>query len=148
MGQIEVVVRRVVPGTPEQVVAKLADYQGARARAWPENVSEYRVLAGGHGAGTRIAYRLQATRKRVRQIDATVSVPDASTLVEADQNSSLCTRWHIVHGSGPDQSLVTATTTWDGAGGVGGFFERAFAPIGVRKLHTAVLDKVAGQSGG
>ncbi len=95
MAQIKVVVQRAVPGTPEQVVAKLADYQGARARSWPQNVSEYRVLAGGTGAGSRIAYRLQATRKRVRQVDATVSAPDPTTLVEADQNSSLQTRWQV-----------------------------------------------------
>ncbi len=142
MGQIKVVVQRAVPGTPEQVVAKLADYQGARARSWPENVSEYRVLAGGIGAGSRIAYRLQATRKRVRQVDATVSAPDPTTLVEADQNSSLQTQWQVTPGAGERQSTVTATTTWDGAGGVGGFFERTFAPIGIRRLNTAVLDKV------
>ncbi|WP_261564486.1 SRPBCC family protein [Frankia gtarii] len=147
MAQIKVVVQRAVPGTPEQVVAKLADYQGARARSWPENVSEYRVLAGGTGAGSRIAYRLQATRKRVRQVDATVSAPDPTTLVEVDQNSSLQTRWQVAPGAGEQQSTVTATTTWDGAGGVGGFFERTFAPIGIRRLNTAVLDKVTDQPG-
>lgn len=142
MAQINVVVERAVAGTPAQVVEKLADYQGVRAQTWPENVSEYRVLEGGHGAGTRIAYRLQATRKRARQVDAAVSAPDPSTLVEADQNSSLRTRWHVTPAADPNRTTVTVTTTWDGAGGVGGFFERTFAPIGIRKLHTAVLEKV------
>jgi hypothetical protein len=143
VAQIRVVVRRDVAGAPEQILARLADYQGARARSWPDNVSEYRVLAGGTGAGSRIAYRLQATRRRVRQIDATVSAPEPATLVEADQNSSLRTSWQVAPGAGPRQSTVTATTTWDGAGGVGGFFERTFAPIGVRRLHTAVIDRIA-----
>lgn len=143
MGQIKVVVHRDVAGTPEQILARLGDYEGTRSRSWPENVSEYRVLAGGTGAGSRIAYRLQATRRRSRQIEATVSAPGPATLVEADQNSSLTTSWQVAPGAEPAHSSVTATTTWNGAGGVGGFFERTFAPLGIRRLHTAVIDAVA-----
>ncbi|WP_101836503.1 SRPBCC family protein [Frankia canadensis] len=147
MAQVRVVVRRDVAGTPEQILGRLADYQGVRARSWPDNVSEYRVVAGGTGAGSRIAYRLQATRSRVRDIDATVSIPEPNTLVEADQNSSLRTSWLVAPGPTPARSTVTATTTWNGAGGVGGFFERIFAPIGIRRLHTAVIDRVAADAG-
>ncbi|CAO5158610.1 Polyketide cyclase / dehydrase and lipid transport [Frankia sp. AiPs1] len=142
MAQIRVEVRREVAGTPDQVLAALGDYQGARARAWPDNIHDYRVVAGGTGPGSRIAYRLQATRKRARDIDALVSAPEPGTLVEADQNSSLRTSYRITPAGGGARSAVTATTTWDGARGVGGFFERTFAPIGIRKLHTAVLDRI------
>jgi hypothetical protein len=147
VAQVRVVVRREVAGAPEQILARLGDYQGARARSWPENVSEYRVTAGGTGPGSRISYRLQATRSRVRTVDATVSAPEPGTLVEADQNSSLRTSWQVTPGSAPQRSTVTATTTWDGAGGVGGFFERTFAPIGIRKLHTTVIDRIAADAG-
>ncbi|CAO5257989.1 SRPBCC family protein [Frankia sp. AgKG'84/4] len=143
MGQIKVVVRKDVAGAPEQVLARLGDYQGARSVSWPDNVCEYRVLAGGTGAGSRIAYRLQATKRRVRQIEATVSAPEPDTLVEADENSSLRTSWQVTAGAGPALSTVTATTTWAGAGGIGGFFERTFAPIGIRRLNTTVIDRIA-----
>ncbi|MCK9897927.1 SRPBCC family protein [Frankia sp. AgB32] len=143
MGQIKVVVRKDVAGAPEQVLARLGDYQGERSRSWPDNVSEYQVLAGGTGAGSRIAYRLQATRRRVRQIEATVSAPEPDTLVEADQNSSLRTSWQVTAGAGPALSTVTATTTWAGASGIGGFFERTFAPIGIRRLNGTVIDRIA-----
>jgi hypothetical protein len=30
-------------------------------------------------------------------------------------------------------------TTWNGAGGVGGFFEKTFAPLGLKKIQSEVL---------
>ena len=36
-------------------------------------------------------------------------------------------------------SSVTVTTTWTGAGGVPGFFEKTFAPLGLRKIQSEVL---------
>jgi hypothetical protein len=30
-------------------------------------------------------------------------------------------------------------TTWNGAGGVKGFFEKTFAPLGLRKIQAEVL---------
>jgi hypothetical protein len=30
-------------------------------------------------------------------------------------------------------------TTWNGAGGIGGFFERTFAPAGLRRIYDGVL---------
>jgi hypothetical protein len=38
---------------------------------------------------------------------------------------------------------VHVQTTWQGAGGVAGFFEGTFAPLGLRRIHTATLDKLA-----
>ena len=36
-------------------------------------------------------------------------------------------------------STVTVKTTWNGAGGVKGFFEKTFAPLGLRKIQAEVL---------
>ncbi|MBL7497279.1 SRPBCC family protein [Frankia sp. CNm7] len=140
MGQINVVAEREFAAPPGQVLELVADYAETRAQLWPENITGYRVLAGGKGAGTRIGYRLHATKKRIRDVTAEVTAPDESTLVEADQNSTLRTVWRVLPQG--DGSHVTVTTTWTGAGGVGGFFERIFAPIGVRKLWNAVLDNL------
>jgi hypothetical protein len=142
---IKVVVERTVAGTPENVVGVLSDYAGARADLWPEMISDYRVVEGGRGAGTRVSYRLHATRRRIRNVEAVVSTPDPETLVETDQRSSLRTVW-AVRPAGP-AARVTATTSWEGAGGVGGFFERTFAPIGIRKLNGGVLAKLADRLG-
>lgn len=141
MGQINVVTQRSLPAPPDRVLDLAADYAGTRAQLWPENITDYQVLAGGKGPGTRISYRLHATKKRIRDVAAEVSAPDAQSLVEADQNSTLRTVWRVRPEG--DCSHVTVMTTWTGAGGVGGFFERIFAPIGVRKLWTAVLDNLS-----
>lgn len=147
MGQIDVVVERVVSAPPEKVFALLTDYSGDRGELWPDNVSEYRVVEGGTGAGTRFAYRLQATKKRIRNVEALVSVPQAGrTVVEADQDSSLRTTWTVQSASGGGSSHVTAATSWQGASGVGGFFERTFAPIGVRKLYGTVIDNLTARA--
>jgi hypothetical protein len=145
MGQINVVAERAFGASPSQVLDLVSDYAGTRGQLWPANITDYRVLAGGKGPGTLIAYRLHATKKRIRSVEAEVSEPDARTVVEQDRNSTLRTVWTVVpHGSG---SHVTVTTTWAGASGVGGFFEGIFAPIGVRKLWTAVLDNLAAPLG-
>jgi len=66
------------------------------------------------------------------------------TISETDQNSSLVTRFDVT----PDgeRSRVRITTSWDGAGGVGGFFERLFAPRVMRRMYAdelARLDRYA-----
>ena len=43
------------------------------------------------------------------------------------------------------------TTSWKGAGGVGGFFERLFAPAGLKRIQHSLLknlkDDVEGSAG-
>jgi hypothetical protein len=143
MAQINIVVERAVSAPPEKVMALLADYAGTRGELWPEMISDYRVLDGGTGAGTRIAYRIRANRRRIRDVDAVVSEPGGSaggTLVESDQGSSLRNVWTVHPTAGGCR--VSVQTSWTGAGGVGGFFERTFAPPGVRRMWNGVLDNL------
>jgi hypothetical protein len=39
-------------------------------------------------------------------------------------------------------SLVQISTTWDGAGGIGGFFERMFAPRVMRAIYADELKRL------
>jgi hypothetical protein len=39
---------------------------------------------------------------------------------------------------------VTLTATWDGAGGIGGFFEGLFAPLGLKRIYGEVLANLSG----
>ncbi|AEH08006.1 MULTISPECIES: SRPBCC family protein [Protofrankia] len=143
MAEIKVTVARVVTAEPTAVIEALGDYKGVRAETWPETITDYEVLEGGTGAGTRIRYKLHATRSRVRTVEAVVSAPEPDrTLVEADQNSTLRTVWTVQPVSS-GTTRVSVETSWAGASGIGGFFERTFAPIGIRKLYNGVLDKLA-----
>lgn len=144
MAQVEAVTQRVVAARPEQAYKALADYQGTRGKLLTEHFSEYQVRAGGVGAGTTVHWRLQATSKRVRDCLFEASEPAPNHLVERDTNSSMVTTWTVTP-EGEDQARVTVRTTWTGAGGVGGFFERTFAPKGLNRIYDGVLAKLAAQ---
>jgi hypothetical protein len=68
-----------------------------------------------------------------------VSEPvQGQTLVETDGDYSLVTTFNVTPQDG--KSLVKITTSWDGASGIGGFFERTFAPRALRRLYLDELD--------
>jgi hypothetical protein len=142
MAQVEATTRRVVAATPEAAYGTLADYENARHALLPEQFSEYEVIEGGLGAGTVVHWKLQATSKRVRDCLFDVTEPAAGTLVEKDRNSTMVNTWRVSP-SGEGQAEVAVTTAWTGAGGVGGFFERTFAPKGLNRIHDALLAKLA-----
>ncbi|AWK70675.1 polyketide cyclase [Rhodococcus oxybenzonivorans] len=136
MGQVSASSSITVAATPEKVLAALSDYETVRPRILSEHYRDYRVLEGGQGTGTVAQWTLKATEKRSRDIKATVTVA-GDTITETDANSSLVTTWVVVpSGSG---STVTTTTQWKGAGGIGGFFEKTFAPLGLKKIQATVL---------
>ncbi|MCW2576223.1 MAG: hypothetical protein JWR66_2253 [Modestobacter sp.] len=141
MGQVVATAERVVRAPADVVRAALADYATTRPAALPEQYSEYRVDEGGRGAGTRVHWRLQATPKRVREQDVVVTEGADGALVETDTNSSMVTTW-TVHPADAGASTVRVRTTWNGAGGIGGFFERTFAPKGLARIHDAMLERL------
>jgi hypothetical protein len=141
MSEVVTTAEQVVRAPAERVAAALADYEGARRRILPEQFSDYRVEAGGQGAGTRVHWRFAATSKRVRDQLMEVTQPSVDTLVERDANSSMVTTW-TVHPADAALTTVRVRTTWQGAGGVGGFFERTFAPKGLARVYGAMLDRL------
>lgn len=144
MAQVEAVTERIVAADAETVFDAVADYRGTRERVLPEQFSEYEVREGGDGEGTVVHWKLQATSKRVRDCLMEVSEPIDGELVEKDRNSSLVTTWRVTP-AGEGRSRVTVTTTWKGAGGIGGFFERTFAPKGLSRIYDAMLTKLAAE---
>ena len=141
MGQVVATAERVVSAPVDRVRSALADYEGLRPRVLPEQFSGYRVESGGQGAGTGVAWRFAATSKRVRDQLVEVSQPDADTLVETDTRSSMVTTWTL-HPADAGLTTVRVRTTWNGAGGIGGFFERTFAPKGLRRVYEDLLGRL------
>ncbi|MDI2127275.1 SRPBCC family protein [Yinghuangia seranimata] len=141
MGQVNADASRDVAGEPDAVFAALSDYVATRPKLLTEHFSGYEVREGGQGAGTVVYWRLQATEKRSRECLFDVTQPADRTLVETDRNSTMVTTWTVVS-SGPGRSRVNVNTRWQGAGGVGGFFEKLFAPSGLRKIYDGVLVKL------
>ena len=141
MGQVVATAERVVQAPVDRVRSALADYEGVRPRVLPEQFSGYRVESGGQGAGTRVAWRFAATSKRVRDQLVEVGQPDPDTLVETDTRSSMVTTWTL-HPADAGLTTVRVRTTWNGAGGIGGFFERTFAPKGLRRVYEELLGRL------
>ena len=126
----------LVNAGPAKVLDAIADYEGVRPKVLSAHYSEYKVVQGGKGRGTVAEWKLQATKSRMRHVRADVDLA-GHTVIEKDVNSSLMTNW-TVSPAGPGSS-ITVKTTWNGAGGIKGFFEKTFAPLGLRRIQDEVL---------
>jgi Polyketide cyclase / dehydrase and lipid transport len=136
MGQVSAASSVTINADPASVLAAVADYQNVRPKILSAHYGDYQVLQGGQGQGTVATWKLQATKSRVRDVKAEVDVA-GHTVIEKDANSTMITNWTVAPaGTG---STVTVKTSWQGAGGIAGFFEKTFAPLGLRRIQDEVL---------
>jgi len=139
MGKVQVSAGRVIEAPAEVVYGYLADMEQHR-RFLPPAFSDLELESGGVGAGTVTRFKLTAGG-RTRAYRMQVAEPEPGrVLTESDTNSSLVTSF-TVEPQGAS-SRVTISTTWDGAGGVAGFFERTFAPRAMRGLYLDELERL------
>lgn len=139
MGQISASSTILINAAPDAVLAAVADYRTVRPAILPAQYRDYRVLEGGVGAGTVAAWKLQATESRVRDVRANIDVA-GKTVIEKDANSSMLTNWTVAPaGTG---ATVTVKTSWTGGSGVKGFFEKTFAPVGLKKIQAETLENL------
>jgi hypothetical protein len=136
MGQVSASSTVLIDAAPDAVLAAVTDYRGVRPKILSSHYSDYQVLEGGEGQGTVVGWKLQATKSRIRDVKSVVDVA-GHTVIEKDANSTMVTNWTVAP-AGPGSS-VTTKTSWTGAGGVGGFFEKTFAPLGLKKIQAEVL---------
>ena len=136
MGHVSAANTILINADPTTVLSAVGDYQTVRPKILSSHYRDYQVLEGGQGQGTVASWKLQATKSRVRDVRANVDVA-GHAVIEKDANSTMITNWTVAP-AGPGSS-VTVTTTWAGASGVKGFFEKTFAPLGLRKIQAEVL---------
>jgi len=106
----------------------------------PEGFSDFEILEGGVGAGTLHRFKVQAGG-RVREYVMRVDEPEPGRVIsETDQNSSLVTTFTVTPAG--EGCMVRIRTQWEGAGGIGGFFERTFAPKVMRKMYADELARL------
>ena len=140
MGRITVTTERAIGAPAEAVYGYIADMRNHHPRFLPAAFSEFEVESGGIGAGTVIKYALTAGG-RTRRFRTLVAEPEPGrVLTESDTNSSAVTTFTVTpHGQSSD---VQITCSWTGASGVGGFFERVFAPRAMRSILTDQLERM------
>ncbi|MFN8090228.1 MAG: SRPBCC family protein [Mycobacterium sp.] len=136
MGVVSAASTVEINAEPATVLKAIADYRDVRPKILSPQYTDYRVVEGGQGPGTVATWKLHATKSRIRDVRANVDLA-GHTLIEKDANSSMVINW-TVSPAGPGSS-VTVKTTWNGAGGVKGFFEKTFAPLGLRRIQDEVL---------
>jgi hypothetical protein len=147
MAQVVAQTERLVSASPQHVRSFLLDYQNNRPRILPpENFRDYRVEQGGDGAGTVISYRLRAGgRERAYRMRVEEPTEGGPLLEERDTGSSLVTTWTLSPVGEGEQTMVSLTSRWEGASGIGGFFERVFAPRALRRLYGEVLERLSAE---
>jgi hypothetical protein len=140
MATVKASATKAVSASPERVLEFLRDYREGRPKILTENYTAYRVEQGGEGPGTVIAYHF-AAGGRERDYRLHVEDSEAGALRERDEFSSFVGTWRVSpNGAG---STVTLEASWQGAGGIGGVFERIFAPLGLRRIYGEVLNRLA-----
>lgn len=132
---------RSVDVPPERVLEFLGEYRDARPRILTEQYRDYLVEEGGTGPGTVFSYSFHSPgRSRTFRLHVE-SAEDG--LTERDAGSSFVSTWTVLPTA--TGSSVMLEGAWEGAGGIGGFFERLFAPMSLRRTYGRVLDNLAAQ---
>jgi hypothetical protein len=140
MAPIDVSAERVIGAPADVVYGYIADHREHHPRFLPDAFSDFEVEAGGVGAGTITRFKVTAGG-RTRDYRMEVAEPEPGrVMTETDTNSSLVTTWTVTpEGS---NARVQIATSWEGAGGIGGFFERLFAPRVMRGIYEDELERI------
>lgn len=140
MATILVSAERTVDAPADAVYGYIADMREHHPQFLPSAFSDFQVESGGVGEGTITRFTVTAGG-RTRQYRMKVAEPEPGrVLTESDTGSSLVTTTTVTPQGG--RSLVTISTAWQGAGGIGGFFERLFAPRAMRGIYTDELERL------
>ncbi len=140
MGLIRVRAERTVDAPAGVVYGYIADMRQHHPHFLPPAFSDFQVESGGVGEGTVTRFTVTAGG-RSRNYRMKVAEPEPGrVLTESDTGSSLVTTTTVTPQGGMSQ--VQIETTWDGAGGIGGFFERLFAPRVMRGIYADELERL------
>lgn len=141
MSRLEVSAQRPVGAPAPAVYGYIADMREHHPKFLPPAFSAFEVESGGVGEGTVVRFRMTAGG-RTRDYRSAVAEPEPGrVLTESDTTSSAVTTFTVTPGEpGRPGCQVRISTTWDGAGGVGGFFERLFAPRVLRRIYVDELE--------
>lgn len=139
MGVIQVAASQEIAAPADAVYQCIADMH-EHPKFLPAAFSDFEIESGGVGAGTVTRFKVTAGG-RSREYRMRVEEPEPGrVLTESDMGSSLLTTFTVE----PEghASRVTISTRWEGAGGVGGFFERLFAPRVMRGIYAEELERL------
>ena len=140
MAPINVSSERTIDAPAATVYGLIADHVQHHPHFLPPAFSDFQVESGGVGAGTVTRFKFTGGG-RTREYRMQVAEPEPGrVMTESDTGSSLVTTWTVEPDG--DRSQVRISTAWEGAGGIGGFFERIFAPRVMRGIYADELERL------
>ncbi len=129
-----------VDAPADTVYGYLADMRDHHPHFLPPAFSDFQVESGGVGSGTVTRFTMTAGG-RTRAYRMKIAEPEPGrVLTESDMSSSAVTTFTVAPRG--DASLVRISTAWDGASGIGGLFERMFAPRVLRAIYADELRRL------
>jgi len=143
----------MINSSVEQVHSALVDYESVRPLLLPDNFDDYRVVSGGHGAGTEVGWTLLVgeTRRRRWQLgrpkrvpwDCLVQVDEAADhqIVERDTRTALVTTWSL-HEAGEGRTAVRVLVTWPAPDGLARLLTRSHQQLALRTIYEDILTKL------
>jgi len=140
MGQIQVAAEREINAPADRVYRIFADYEHHHPNILPPQFHDLQVEQGGVGTGTVFSFKMTIAGRTRGGRMAVTEVEPGRVLEEHDTDSSLVTTFTVSPRG--ERSTVRIETVWDGAGGVGGLFERLFAPRMLRGIYKDELNRV------
>ena len=126
------------------VLEILRDFDGHHRRILPDAFSDFEVVHGGHGAGTktRFKFRLGGRTTETRTV---ATEPEPGLIREQVLDRDMVTLFRVQdEGEG---SHLTISTEWTPAGGLSGRLERRFAPGMLHKVYVEELGLIADYAG-
>lgn len=139
MAKVEIAAEMTIEAPPTTVYSYLANLEHHR-QFLPPAFSDFEIESGGVGASSVASFKV-AAGGRERTYHMTVAEPEPGRVItESDSGSSLVTTFTV----SPQGSVsrVRISTSWDGAKGIGGFFERLFAPRAMKKIYLDELERL------
>ncbi|MGD9895121.1 MAG: SRPBCC family protein [Dehalococcoidia bacterium] len=140
MATISVKAQGRVAAPADRVYKILADYHQHHPHILPPAFSDLKVEEGGVGAGTVFSIRMKAGgRSRAARMYVAEPQP-GRVLTESEPQTSLLTTFTVVPDG--DTSRVQIATTWQSTKGIGGLFERLFAPRLLQRIYVQELENL------
>ena len=118
------------------VLEVIRDFDGHHRRILPKAFSDFRVLAGGTGAGTVTSFTTTLGGRRTHG-QTVVTEPAAGVVREDVVGRDMVTTFRVQERG--NHSFVTIRTTWTPAAGLNGFLERRFAARMLRAVYREEL---------
>lgn len=140
MARVHAAAERPIPAPAAAVYALLADYTEGHPSILPPAFSDFSVLAGGVGAGTRIRFTLTQGGS-TQEVKGIVAEPEPGrVLTETYPATGAVTTFTVDPADRGSRLLIE--TEWESKSGIGGVVERFLAPRLLARLYAEELDLI------